>query len=375
MQYKIAPRMPLPAQAESRRRNLGAVLRLVHERGEVRQVEISDALGLTRGTGISLVEELVELGLAGQRADESGSRRGRPSPLIGPSAGVVVVTAEIAAAAVRVDVVALGGTPLAGIDLPIVPSDIGPKRTFRRVAAATASLLDETPEVRVVGAAVAVHGAVDDHRRVVFAPNLGWDGTDVGALDDLLAGALPHRRVPPVVVGNDADLGALGELRRGAGRGRSHFLYLSAERGVGGGIVADGQVQLGANGFAGEVGHLKVGTGTHTCACGQRGCWETEIGSAALDRGDADPTQVAAWLGRGLGVLVPLLQPGLVVLGGHLADLLPAHRGTIDAAVLETCPPRLAGALDLVPSELGKEAALVGAAEVAFEQLLSDPAG
>jgi predicted NBD/HSP70 family sugar kinase len=367
--------MPLPAQAESRRRNLGAVLRLVHERGEMRQVEISDALGLTRGTGISLVEELIDLGLAGQRSNEATSRRGRPSPLIGPSPAVVVVTAEIAAAAARVDMVALGGVPIAGVDLPINPSELGPKRTFRRVAAAVSRLLDEAPPLRVVGAAVAIHGAVDDRRRVVFAPNLSWDDTDVGTLDGLLAEALPDRPMPPVDVGNDADLGALGELRRGAGRGRNHFLYLSAERGVGGGIIADGEVLLGANGFAGEVGHLKIGTGGHLCACGQRGCWETEIGGAALDRVDADREPIATWLGRGLGVLVPLLQPGLVILGGHLAEIVSSHRATVDAALVETCPPRLAQEIELVPSDLGKDAALVGAAEVAFERLLSDPAG
>jgi predicted NBD/HSP70 family sugar kinase len=367
--------MPLPAQAESRRRNLGAVLRLVHERGEMRQVEISDALGLTRGTGISLVEELIDLGLASQRSGEAASRRGRPSPLIGASRAVVVVTAEIAAAAARVDVVALGGTPIAGVDLPINPHELGPRRTFRRVVASVSELLDEAPPVRVVGAAVAVHGAVDDRRRVIFAPNLGWDDTDVGALDGLLAEALPQLPMPPVIVGNDADLGALGELRRGAGRGRGHFLYLSAERGVGGGIVADAQVQLGESGFAGEVGHLKVGASTQDCACGQRGCWETEIGSAALERHGEDLEPVATWLGRGLGILVPILQPGLVILGGHLAQLATTHRRAIDAALRESGPPRLTRSIELVGSELGKEAALVGAAELAFERLLSDPAG
>ncbi len=366
--------MTMPAHAESRRRNLGNVLRLVHDGGPTRQVDISDRLGLTRSTGISLVEELVDLGFVQELAVEPTGQRGRPSPLIAASGDVVTVAVEVAAQTARVDIVALGGQLVTGVDLPISPAALGPTATLRRVAAQVVDLLDERPGLRVSGVAVAVHGAVDKDRRVVFAPNLGWEGSDLGVLDDMLATSLRPSQVPAIVVGNDADFGVIGEARRGGGRGHRDLLYLSAERGVGGGVVVNGDLVLGASGLAGEVGHMKIGGGANTCGCGQVGCWETEIGTAALERTGSTTATVATWLGRGLGMLIPVLQPGLVILGGHLARLWSDARVSVEEAIADACPARLREGVEIVPSRLGQDAALIGAAEVAFEPLLDDPA-
>lgn len=89
--------MGLPAHAESRRRNLGRVLRLIHERGPTRQVEISDTVGVSRSTGISLVEELIDLGLLVDRSTESPGTPGRPSRVMAASEDVIAVAVEIAA--------------------------------------------------------------------------------------------------------------------------------------------------------------------------------------------------------------------------------------------------------------------------------------
>ncbi|MBL7549582.1 ROK family protein [Frankia sp. AgB1.9] len=385
--------MALPAHAESRRRNLAAVLRLLHERGPLRQVEISDTVAVSRGTGISLIEELLDLGLLVDATPTARGTRGRPSPLIVASEDVVAVAAEIAADTARVDLVTLGGSIQVAESLPIAPSALGPEKTLRRVVSAVSDLLAARPALRVAGVAVAVHGAVDSQRRIVFAPNLGWEGADLAPIDALLRDALPRQAIRPVVVGNDADLGALGEQRRGAGRDYADFLYLSAERGIGGGLVAGGAVVLGSNGLAGEVGHLKVAGATSPCGCGQRGCWETEIGTAALSRkapatssdvllaraqsGDhwaVDVVEdVATWLGYGLGLLIPVLQPGAVVLGGHLARIAALAPSAVDRAIHETCPPRLAMGVTIVPSRLGTDSALIGAAELALGPLLDDP--
>jgi predicted NBD/HSP70 family sugar kinase len=338
----------------------------------MRQVEISDHLALTRSTGISLIEELANLGLLEERAPAPQRQRGRPSRVLAPASDVVVIATEIAAATARVDIVALGGTLVVGQDLPIAPASLGPTRTLRHVVRAATDLLAARPRLQVVGAAAAIHGAVDDRRRVLFAPNLAWQGADVGALDRLL-GPMLDRIVPPVFVGNDADMGALGELRRGAGLRRRDFVYLSSERGIGGGVVVNGELVLGSSGLAGEVGHLKVGGGTRRCACGQQGCWETEIGAEALARPGSTPADVAHWLGRGLGLLIATLQPEAIVLGGHLADLGRTARASIDEGIRESCPPRLVGEVEIVPAELGKDAALIGASEFAFEPLLADP--
>lgn len=366
------------------------MLTSLHEHGPLRQVGLSDALGLARTTGISLIDELTSLGLAVTLDAEPSGRRGRPSRVVAPCRDVVVVAIEIAVDTVRVDVVGLGGDVRSARDLPISPARLGPAATMAAVSRTVGTVVADVPNGVVVGMAVAIHGAVDRAGHIVFAPNLGWSGIHVG---DSLRAHLAFDGLA-VVIGNDADLGALGELRRGAGRGHADFLYLSAERGIGGGLVVNGQVVMGANGLAGEVGHMKIGAGAGRCGCGQRGCWEAEIGSRAIAKlagvrsidtvferaGDGDvgslaAVQEAAWrLGRGLGILIPLLQPSSVIINGHLAHVVRLAGPEIERAIATACPSALARAVDVRSGLLGPDAALIGAAELAFAPLLANPA-
>ncbi len=86
----------------------------------------------------------------------------------------------------------------------------------------------------------------------------------------------------PLAVGNEADLGGLAELRRGAALGVEDVIYVTGEVGVGGNLISAGQPLLGAAGFAGEIGHMVVNPEGVPCGCGSRGCWETEIGERAM---------------------------------------------------------------------------------------------
>ena len=88
----------------------------------------------------------------------------------------------------------------------------------------------------------------------------------------------------PVLVANDADLGALGEYRRGGRGGVDHLAYLSGEVGIGCGVIVDGNPLLGSAGYAGEAGHVLVNPDGLRCACGASGCWETEAGEKAILR-------------------------------------------------------------------------------------------
>jgi predicted NBD/HSP70 family sugar kinase len=92
-----------------------------------------------------------------------------------------------------------------------------------------------------------------------------------------------HRLRLPVTLGNDANLAALAEHRHGAGRGARHLLYLmTGHRGIGGGLVVDGQLHTGSAGYALEVGHLTVNPGGRPCRCGNSGCLDVEADPAAL---------------------------------------------------------------------------------------------
>ena len=113
--------MGFEIQAASRQRNLSEVLTALHERGPIRQVDLSDAMSLARTTGISLVEELVDLGLVVSRDAETVRRRGRPSRMIAANDNVVAVAVEVAADTARVDVVGLGAVVRAARNLVIAP--------------------------------------------------------------------------------------------------------------------------------------------------------------------------------------------------------------------------------------------------------------
>ena len=167
-------------------------------------------------------------------------------------------------------------------------------------------------------------------------------------------------------MGNEADLGALGEHRRGAGRGYEHLVFVSGEVGIGAGLVIEGRPMLGAAGYAGEAGHMLVNPKGRQCTCGAFGCWETEAGEAALLRaagvrgargvaavdavrgeGEAGDESAAAavaeighWLGVGVGNLVNLLNPEVVVLGGIFQPLFPCVREPMLSAVRARSPRR-----------------------------------
>ena len=154
---------------------------------------------------------------------------------------------------------------------------------------------------------------------------------------------------------NEADLGALAELRRGAAVDAQHVLFISGEVGVGGGLIVDGQQLTGAGGFAGEVGHMPVNPDGRTCRCGSVGCWETEIGEGALLRRAGHPPDagreeveavlreaaagapdvlealdaVGRWLGFGLAGLVNVFNPQVVVLGGLFGRIHPFVEETL----------------------------------------------
>jgi predicted NBD/HSP70 family sugar kinase len=227
-----------------------------------------------------------------------------------------------------------------------------------------------------------------------MAPNLAW--FDV-PLAELIRDALETQ--PEVLVANEADLGALAEHRRGAGVHVDDLLFVSGEVGVGGGLIVDGRPMTGAFGFGGEIGHLPLNPNGSQCGCGAVGCWETECAENALlaraglpvdggrdavdeamrraTAGDATARaafdHVGTWLGRGIAGLVNVLNPRLVVVGGFFARIYPLIEAQMKAEAERLALRPSSAVVTIVPSALGVEAPLLGAAELAFEQLLDDP--
>ena len=379
-----------------RRQNLSAIMRRVHLAGPASRSDLANYTGLNRSTVGDLVAELTALGLVHERAGVRGVP-GRPSPIVAANPnGITVLALEIFNDSIAAAVIGLGGRILARARAERARDGSSPEATVARLAGICRTLLEgraDQPPIQAISVAVA--GVV---RRtdgdLVVGPNLGW--RDV-PLADLIRTSLSLG--VPVFTGNDADLATLAEHLRGAGIGCDDFVCLWGEVGVGAGIIAGGRPLSGRSGFAGEVGHLPLSPEGRLCHCGARGCWETEVGEDALLRragragsggplvvdlilamADAgDPVAISAiessgrWLAIGLAALIHTLNPERIALGGFFATILPYARDALTAALGELAIEPLAVAT-IVPARLGADGPLIGAAELAFEHWLDDPA-
>ncbi|MCP2243169.1 ROK family transcriptional regulator [Lentzea aerocolonigenes] len=371
---------------EIRRHNRTALLRRLHVDGPSTRASLAAELGLNRSTIKALVDGLAEAGVVAERVPALRSGAGRPSLLVLPQPNAAVVIAiDVRVEHVAMGFVGLGGEIL-GRDSWNLHRTRDPGEVITHIVE-SARLMADDLDATAVGVGVSVPGVVrraDGH--VHEAPNLHWSGV---ALGKRLEAVLKL----PVQVGNDAELGALAEHVRGAAQESSDMVYISADVGVGGGVILSGQPLRGTGGYVGELGHMVVNPrGGRSCYCGCVGCWETEVGEPALCRAlglpdDAprgavvaalraldDPSvldEFADWLALGLANIVNVLGPELVVLGDLYTALPASVVDSVSAAVQRrSLVSRAVGGTQVVTSPLGRDAKLVGAAELAFEPVL-----
>ena len=393
--------MSTPATQDAvRRNNLSRLLRRLHLEGPATRSELVAMSGLNRSTVGALVAELADRGLVREGGGATGTV-GRPSLLVAP----VAESAIVVALDLRVDrtigaVIGLGGTVIARKDVRHPRRAFTPEAATRHLVGVIGQLLEKAPAGATwVGVGVSIPGPVDETgARVLLAPNLGWEQVDLAeALKATLASTF--RAVPEIVLGNDADLGAMAETLRGAAAGQRNVVYIQADIGVGGGIVVDGRPMVGSGGFGGEVGHMVVNPSGRACRCGRTGCWETEIGRDALvahagtvdgvsvelsdvltaaQAGDAaarDAVDAAArFLGIGLANLANMLDPDVIVIGGHLPQVLTAGGRAVSDALEGSLGGARRSIIVTAPALQG-DSPMVGAAELAFGALIGDPLG
>ena len=387
------PRATGPArQASIREHNLSVVLDAVlHAGSPISRAGLATATGLTRATVSALVDDLIGAELVAEVGQSRSGAAGRPATgLVADPRGPVGIGLEINVDHLAVSAVDLSGQVCYEVVAPADQRAVAAAEALTRVAtlAADAQRALSTTGRSAVGAALAVAGLVQGHL-VRVAPNLAWHDVLVpGSLDGL-----------PLRVDNEANFAALGEL---AAMGvtatdRSHsFLYVSGEVGIGAGLVMDGTLVRGTNGFAGELGHVCVRPDGPRCSCGAYGCLEQYAGQDAIVRGallhpgtiadvaaralrgDARATAALDVAGRALGVAVAgavnILDVTDIALGGVFASLAtwlaPAVAAELDSRVLASrwSAPRVRS------SALGSRAAVRGAAESALDAVREHPA-
>jgi len=381
---------------DARRHNRGAVLRRLHLAGPCTRAVLATELGLNRSTIKAVVDGLADSGLVSERLPTRRSGAGRPSLLVVPSPQAALVLAvDIRVDRVAMALFGLGGEILGRLSWRLGPGAASPRDVITRILESAVVLASEFP-LPVVAAGVSVPGVVRNADGLVRdAPHLGW--VDVPLGEQLSAGL----RVP-VTVANDAELGALAELTRGVARGVADVMFVAGDVGVGGGVILGGNTMRGAGGYLGELGHMVVRPDGQECHCGCQGCWETEVGAHALCRaldlplnigrgelfaelrelGD-DPAAAldrladyTGWLGLGLVNVVNLFAPQLVVLGDLFAALPEPVLDVVATRVHQrSMVSRALGNTHVVRSEMGRDAHLVGAAELAFSPILEAAVG
>jgi predicted NBD/HSP70 family sugar kinase len=342
---------------------------------------------VTRATASALAEDLIAGGLLTEHALPPTARSGRPaSGLQLTPGGPGGLGIEI-----NVDYVATTVMDLTGrvVHHEVRPGDqrtASPELVLKAAARAGA---EAAVGFQIAGVAVAVPGLVSGGS-VLLAPNLGWHDVDVlGALRrDRRLGSLP------IAIGNEASYAALGEVSSSS----RDFVHVSGEIGIGSGIVLDGQLLTGRNGWAGELGHVPVNPSGPRCRCGAAGCLEVYAGQEALLRGGgvsspsiapvlelarqaehAEPrvlaalTSAASALGQALSGALNLLDVGEVILGGIYAPLAPWLVPGITDELQRRVLWSSLSPLEVRASTFGREAAVRGAARSVVTRLLSAP--
>jgi len=385
------------------RRNLSLVLRAVSRLTEVSRAKLADSTALTKPTISTLVDELMKLGLLIERGPDESGRVGRPGRLLSLNGDSVVgLGLEINVDYVAVCVMDLVGAVRYNRVIRLDNREQPPERALDTAARLGNKALKWTAQHGVVasGVTLAVPALVDVHEgRLVLAPNLGWkDLPVVEMLTSRLQGAPLS-----IHVDNEANLGALGELRQGLGADLGDFVHISGEIGVGAGLIFDGALWCGYEGLAGEFGHMQIDRNGPLCPCGSRGCLERYVGQEALlvaagveskvetiigtssggsvtelisraRSGDSRTLNALAQAGDIIGgacvTVANLLDPATIVLGGIYAPLAPWIAEPIRVQLARrnyVHPP------EVLTSDLGTDAAVRGAASWALDHIMADP--
>ncbi|MDX2973241.1 ROK family transcriptional regulator [Kribbella solani] len=361
------------------------VLRLLLDGQPQTRAELIDRSGLARSTVNGRIEALLASGLV-VPSGEAASTGGRPPARFrfNPTARLVLA-ADVGATHLSVALTDLTGEILhrSTTQLRI---DEGPEVVLDALVGAGHALLREAGRspADLAGTGVGLPGPVEHSTGRPNHPPImpGWDAYDV-------AGRLGRDLPGPVLVDNDVNIMALGEHATAYPQ-VEHLLFVKVATGIGAGVISGGRLHRGAQGAAGDIGHIQVLGRTELCRCGNSGCLETIASAAALASrlkvgtskdivelvraGNTDAITAIRQAGREIGTVlaaaVSLLNPSVIVVGGSLAQagdsLLAGLRETVYARSL----PLATTHLHVVPSRTGRDAALLGAARLVCDQVV-----
>lgn len=369
----------------------GVVLDLIRRGRASSRAELARELGLARSTVTARIDALISHGLI-EETELGSSTGGRPPRILRlNTAQNHVIGVDLGATHCRVTLADIEGLALAAREEPLLITD-GPHTVLDRVDTLIQELLDQEQRslssLRAIG--IGVPGPVEfASGRPVNPPIMpGWHEFPI-------PGFLGERYDVDVLVDNDVNVLALGE-RHTAHPNTNHLLFVKVGTGIGCGIVASGALHRGAQGSAGDLGHVRVpGSEAAVCRCGNTGCLEAVAGGAALatrlteqhipaetgrdvvrlvESGNATATRMVRDGGRVIGDVlagvVNFFNPEAIVVGGVLARAHEPLLAGMREVIYKRSLPLATHHLDIVPTKAGEEGGALGAAQLAIDHVL-----
>jgi len=370
------------------------------------RVDVSRQTGLSRTVVAQRIGELIERGLVTETGIGPSTGGRPPRQLRFAAASGHLLVADLGATSIAVAITDLDGRIL---HIEEEPADVaaGPEAIIGRVEALFDALVAR-PEPRgpLRGIGIGVPGPVEVATGRPVAPPImpGWDGYPIRE-------RLGERYAAPVWVDNDVNVMALGEWQYGEARGHDNVVFIKIGTGIGAGLISDGLLHRGAQGAAGDVGHIGViGHGGVICRCGNVGCLEAVAGGAALARdgeaaanegrspalkvvlqregrvtardvaaaaaaGDATSVELlqraGRYVGHSLASIVNFFNPSLIVIGGGVAASGDLFIAAIREIVYGRSLPLATRDLAIRRSSLGTRAGVMGAAAMVLEGIFS----
>jgi len=385
--------------------SLAAILTYIRRSNGVTPQDVGDHLGLGRTVIGQKLNDLSTTGIL-EMADKGRSTGGRAPRILRIQSNFgVVLCVDVHVTGMRVGIADLEGTLIASHETSI-PVANGPDKVLDEVERLGKELLENNPHGKLLGIGIGLPGPVEFITGKPIAPPImpGWDGYDVKF-------RLRNAFSVPVLVDNDVNILALGELRGDKDIDVQDILFVKIGAGIGAGLISGGKIHRGGNGCAGDIGHVYIAEADNVvCRCGNMGCLESIAGGTALsneglrlaqsgtskelasifdatqnitvqdlanaaNHGDAAARALlnhsGKLVGATLATLVSFYNPELVVLGGHVARAGDYVLASIREVVYRRSLPLATRTLRIEPSKLGSSAGMIGASHLALDSLFS----
>lgn len=394
-------------QEKVRKVNRSLILNTLRLHAPVSRAQVANITGLTRGTVSNIVNSLIEEGLVLEDQLQD-SKVGRPSILLRlRTDGGAVIGVEIG-----VDFISVLLTNFVAELLWETRVKTSPSQSQTDIIHQAETYIEQALDIakehtlRPLGIGVGLPGLVNVRQgNLIMAPNLHWQNVPLRLMWN-------QRFHLPIYIDNEANLSTLGEYYFGVARHTDNFIYLSSDIGLGGGVMLDGRLFRGANGYGGEIGHIQRDPQGELCACGRVGCWETLVGPRAVLRrvknelsvrqdmqlleacsGDFGNLtfemivqfaldgnvicreameDVAVNLGVGIADLVNIFNPQMVVIGGAFIAGKDILHSIIEKTIVSNALQPSVENLQIKFSERNTEACVLGAVAVVLDDILRE---